>query len=479
MKVLVTGATGYIGGRLVPYLLEHKHKVRVLVRDPKRIAGRNWEHSVDIAVGDLSDINDIESALDGIETAYYLVHSMYSGIDFVKQDRQLAKNFIVAATKSGHCLRHVIYLGGILPRANKSSRHLQSRAEVGEMLRSFLPTTEFRAGPIIGSGSASFEMLRYFVQRLPIMIVPTWILNEVQPIAIRDILSYLTFALNHKPLEIVEVGSERVTFKEMIVSYAKIRGLMKRIIITVPPLLPPKQVARWLVLVTPIPDALAIPIVEGICHSVVADVSKAHETFPEVQPISFRLAAKLALEKIQNEAVATSWSGAIGTPYSYDVVDREGIIREVRSLHVDVSPEAVYKSFSTIGGKRGWLVWKWAWEIRGLIDKIAGGPGLRRGRRNPTELLPGEALDFWRVESIEPHKMLRLRAEMKVPGRAWIKWEVIPEKTGARLVQTAMFEPKGFWGAFYWYTLYPIHKKIFSDLILAIAKDATLGMGIK
>ncbi len=470
MKVLVTGATGYVGGRLVPHLLEQKHQVRVLVRDKRRIAGRAWERSVDVAVGDLTDINSLQVALRDVDAAYYLVHSMYTEVDFVIEDRLAAKNFITA----GKALKHVIYLGGIIPKTDKSSRHLQSRFEVGEILRSALPTTELRAGPIVGSGSASFELLRYFTQRMPVMIVPTWLLNEVQPIAIRDILSYLLLSLEHPPLGVVEVGSDKTTLRHMIDTYAQLRGLSKRIIITVPPLLPPRQVARWFGILSPVPNALTIPIVEGICHHIVADTTKAKKHFPQVEPIPFRRAVELALEMTEKETVATSWSSAQGRPLrSYEVVDREGLIREIRSIYTASPPKAVFKSVSGIGGEHGWLVWNWTWEVRGFIDKLLGGPGLRRGRRHQTELLPGEALDFWRVEVITPHRLLRLRAEMKLPGRAWMQWEILPENKGTRLIQTAMFEPKGFGGVFYWYSLYPIHKIIFSDLVKAIVSDAT------
>jgi uncharacterized protein YbjT (DUF2867 family) len=458
-----------VGGRLVTHLLEKKYQVRVLVRDAQRIAGRKWANLVEVAVGDLTDLNTLKPALEGIDAAYYLVHSMYTDVDFAKMDRMAAENFV----KCGKHLKHVIYLGGILPKEKKASRHLESRAEVGKILRADLPTTEFRAGPIIGSGSASFELLRYFVQRIPIMLVPTWILNQVQSIAIRDILSYLLLALEREPLGIVEVGADRITFRKMIDIYTELRGLTKRIIITLPPLIPPNHMARWFGIVSPVPDALAIPIVEGICHNVVADTSKAEKNFPEIKPIQFRLAVELALNMLQQETVPTCWSGAQGSqPQTYELVDREGLIREVRTIYTDFPAESVFSSVSSIGGKRGWLVWRWVWEIRGVMDKIMGGPGLRRGRRHPTEILPGEALDFWRVEEIKPPNLLRLRAEMKVPGRAWMQWEVRTEGSGSRLIQTAMFDPKGFLGTIYWYILYPIHKLIFNDLVRAIAYGA-------
>jgi uncharacterized protein YbjT (DUF2867 family) len=393
---------------------------------------------------------------------------MYAGVDFVNQDRLAVNNFIEA----GRHLEHVIYLGGLLPEAKPMSRHLHSRGEVGEILRANLPTTEIRAGPIIGSGSASFEMVRYVTQRFPLIIAPYWIQNEVQPIGIRDILQYLFLALSRDPLGIVEVGSDRLTFRQMMDRYAREQGLVKRWIFCVPPFLPPRYGVHWFGLFMPVTRALALPIIESISHSVVANGSKARTHFPEVQPIPYQKAVQRALERIDRNEVQTTWSGSIGHLPTYELIDSEGLIREIRTLYSECSPEAVFQSFSRIGGDRGWLVWQWVWEIRGLIDKVVGGPGLRRGRRHPTQILSGEALDFWRVEAIVPQRMLLLRAEMKLPGRAWFQWEAIPEGKGTRLIQAAMYDPKGFLENIYWYSLYPIHKLIFSDLIEAIALDA-------
>jgi uncharacterized protein YbjT (DUF2867 family) len=471
MKILLTGATGFIGGRLVPRLLERGHQVRVLVRDPRRIGGHAWLKSVEVAVGDIKDRQAVEHALQGIDVAYYLVHAMSAGRHFADRDLEAASNFAAAARD----VRHVIYLGGLLPHAQNVSAHLRSRAEVGRILREKCPTTEFRAGPIIGSGSASFEMVRYLTERLPAMIAPRWILNEVQPIAIRDILSYLLAALDKPPLGIVEVGADRLTFKQMMEIYAEVRGL-KRIIIPVP-VLAPTLAALWIGLVTPISNTLAVPLVQGIIHTVIADVSRAREVFPEIKPIPYRSAVSRAAERIQKDAVETRWTSALGNKVTYELSDHEGLIREIRTLCTSMPPEAVFKSFCSIGGDRGWLAWDWLWEIRGLLDKIAGGPGLRRGRRHPTDILPGEALDFWRVEAVEPARLLRLRAEMKVPGRAWLQWEAVPEGSGTRLVQTAMFAPRGFFGTIYWYSLYPFHRFIFSDLVRAIADGAKQSAG--
>lgn len=466
MRVLVTGATGYIGGRLIPLLLERGHRVRVLVRDASRIHGRPWADAVEVAVGDLERPETLPAALAGVDAAYYLVHSMYAGADFARRDRQAAQAFVQAARD----VSHTLYLGGLLPRGSGVSDHLGSRAEVGAILRAGLPATEFRAGPIIGSGSASFEMVRYLTERLPVMVAPRWILNEVQPIAIRDILSYLLAALDRGPSGVVEVGADRLPFVQMMHGYARARGL-KRVIAPVP-VLAPRLAALWIGLVTPIPNRLAVPLVEGMVHPVLADTTRARELFPEIHPIPYREAVERALGVIRENRVETRWSGALGDAPRFYLKDREGLIREVRTEKVPVPPERAFRAFSSLGGERGWRVWNPLWQIRGLMDRALGGPGLRRGRRHPTELLPGEALDFWRVEAVEPPFLLRLRAEMKVPGKAWLQFEAVPEEGGTRIVQTALFAPRGLAGFLYWYLLYPIHRWIFSDLVRAVAQDA-------
>ena len=468
MQVLVTGATGYVGGRLIPRLLERGHEVRVLVRDPRRIGGRPWAGQVNVIAGNLLDAASVQRAVEGVDAAYYLVHSMGANEDFAALDRKAATTFAAAADN----VAHVIYLGGLLPTVPHVSAHLRSRAEVGAILHTFCRTTEFRAGPIIGSGSASFEMVRYLTERLPVMVAPRWILNEVQPVAIRDVLSYLIAALDRSPLGIVDIGGDRLTFKQMMQEYADARNLY-RIIIPVPvPVRLSLIGANWVGLVTPIPNDLAVPLVEGVVDPIVADTTRAHSEFPEIQPITYRKALDLAIRRIQSGDVETRWSGALGGAVTYELMDVEGMAQEVRSIYTDLPPQALFKSFSTIGGDRGWLAWEWAWKIRGVMDKAVGGPGLRRGRRDPLVLLPGEALDFWRVEVADPPHLLRLRAEMKVPGRAWLQWETVPEGSGTRLVQTALFTPTGFLGMLYWYSLYPVHKVIFSALIRAIARDA-------
>lgn len=474
MKVLVTGATGYIGGRLISDLLQKGVTVRVLVRDASRIEGRNWLGNVEIFVGDLLKPETLPNALEGIDTAYYLVHSMYGGKDYAEKDREAANNFVQA----GQNLKHVIYLGGLLPNAKEISNHLRSRCEVGEILRGGLPTTEFRAGPIIGSGSASFEMVRYLTERLPVMIAPKWIHHQVQPIAVRDVMRYLVKALDTNYKGVIDIGSNILTFKEMMDGYAKVRGY-SRTIITVP-VLAPKLAAIWVGLVTPISNSLAVPLIEGVIHPIVGNTEKAQEVFPEIRPLPYIESVERALNHVNKGDVETRWSGALGTESTYSVSEWRGLVTERRSLHIDsIEPEDVFNSFTSLGGEKGWLVWEWAWEFRGLIDRLMGGPGLRRGRRHPLELLPGEAVDFWRVEEVERPETLRLRAEMKVPGRAWLEWQAMPEGNGTRLVQTALFEPSGLWGVLYWRSLYPIHRFIFDDMIKAIAQDTQKHIAIK
>lgn len=468
MKILVTGATGYIGGRLIPELLKRGHEVSVLVRDPVRIQGRSWSDQVAVFEGDLLSGEDLSAAFEGAGAAYYLIHSMREGEDFEARDREAAHHFVAAAKN----VPLVIYLGGLLPKEKEASPHLKSRAEVGRILRENRPTTEFRAGTIIGAGSASFEMIRYLTERLPVMVAPRWICNQIQPLAVRDVLQYLVSALDQPPLDIVELGADPLTFKAMLEEYAEVRGL-RRLILPIP-VLAPRLAGLWIGWVTPIPNSMAMPLVAGILHPLLADSTKARSVFPHIHPIPYRNAVELALESTLSGAVETRWSDALGNPYPvYNLVDEVGQIREVRTILVAASADDVYRQFSSLGGDTGWLVWNWAWEARGLFDRMIGGPGLRRGRRHPSELLTGEAVDFWRVEVADPPRLLRLRAEMKLPGKAWLQWEAIPQGPKTRIVQTAVFSPKGLSGALYGRALYPAHRVIFSGLVKALAKRAT------
>lgn len=468
MRVLVTGATGYIGGRLVPELLKKGYDVRVLVRDPHRLQGRRWAREVKILKGDLDNGEEIRKAIENVDAAYFLVHAMYEGKDYAEKEKKIARNF-AEATKD---LEKIIYLGGLQPKGENNSEHLKSRAEVGEILRKYGRTTEFRAGPIVGSGSASFEMVRYLTERLPVMITPKWIKNPVQPIAIRDVISYLVEALEREPLGVVDIGADVLPFRRMMEVFAEVRGL-KRVIIPVP-VLSPTLSGMWVGLITPIPNTLAVPLIKGIINPVLADTTKAEKYFPEIKPISYREAVQLALVKIQKNNIETRWSGALGAFSSYTLTDKEGMFTEVRTVLTDASPHSLYRSFTGIGGKTGWLAWNWAWKLRGFVDKLVGGPGLTRGRRDPYDLQIGEALDFWRVENLEEDKMMLLRAEMKVPGKAWLQYEIIPKGNQSQLVQTALYAPKGFFGVLYWYSMYLPHLFLFGSMARNVAKGAEI-----
>ena len=346
---------------------------------------------------------------------------------------------------------------------------------LGEILREGLHTLEFRAGPVIGSGSASFEMVRYLTERVPAMVAPRWIRNRVQPVGIRHVLVYLCEALDLVDATgVVEIGADRLTFKEMMLQYAEVRGLT-RFIVPVP-ILAPTLAGRWVGLVTPITNDIAVPLTEGLVQPVLADTTRARELFPGIEPMAYRDAVELALRRTWDDEVTTRWSSALGAAPAYRFEDREGMAQEVRTRHVEASPDDVYRSFASLGGERGWRVWRPLWRLRGILDQLVGGPGLRRGRRHPIDLEPGEALDFWRVEEARPPRLLRLRAEMRVPGRAWLQWEAIPENGGTRLVQTASFVPKGLLGMLYWYALHPAHRFIFSDLVDAVVADAEAGV---
>lgn len=467
MKILVTGATGYVGGRLIPRLLEKDFEVWALARNPEYLSGRPWSDKIHILRGDLLEPESLPADIPTFDAAYYLIHSMHGGGAFHQKDLAAAQNFYHWCGKD---IGHVIYLGGLLPKHQQNSRHLQSRAATGKCLKQLMPVTEFRAGPIIGSGSASFEMVRYLTERLPAMIAPKWILNEVQTIAIREVLAYLIAVLDKGPSGVIEIGSDKLTFRDMMLIYAEERGF-KRIIVPVP-VLAPTLAALWVGLVTPITNRLAVPLVQGVVHPVLAETTKAQQLFPEIQPANYRTSVQRALVKIDRGDIETRWTQAL-TSKPYELIDWEGIIREVRRRPVNSSPQRVFQTVTSLGGEKGWLVWNWAWKARGILDQMVGGPGLRRGRRHPQELKPGETLDFWRVEKVKQNQLLRLRAEMKVPGKAWLQFEIEPAGDGkAILTQTAFFRPKSLPGFLYWWMLYPLHALIFSDMVNALVADA-------
>jgi uncharacterized protein YbjT (DUF2867 family) len=477
--VLVTGATGYIGGRLVPRLLQTGARVRCLARDASRLQGRPWRGDVELVMGDVLRPDSLSDVMRGVAVAYYLVHSLGAGSDFPERDVTAARYFGTAAKNAG--VERIIYLGGLGDPGKALSAHLRSRHETGEALReSGVPVTEFRAGVIVGSGSLSFEMIRYLTERVPVMICPRWVYTRIQPIAVRTVLDYLVGALRvaGSAGRTIEIGgADVITYGEMLTFYAEVRGL-RRWLVPVP-VLTPKLSSYWVHFVTPIPAAIARPLIAGLRNEIIVRDDVARHLFPAIQPLDYRTAVKLALEKLRADKVETAWSDALSTSQPdatpVTLTTHEGMIIEHRQLAVDAPVEAIFRAFTGLGGTRGWLYMNWAWRIRGAFDRLCGGVGLRRGRRDADSVRVGEALDFWRVEAVEPRHLMRLRAEMKVPGKAWLQFEVKTQEHDTRplLTQIAFFAPRGLFGLVYWYALYPIHSMIFGGMIQRVAKRAT------
>lgn len=472
---LVTGATGYIGGRLVPRLLEQGHRVRCMSRDPSRLALDPWRDRVEVVKGDVMDPASLENALAGCDYAYYLVHSMGHADDFGEADRTGAENFAEAAAEAG--LERIVYLGGLGRADEDLSKHLASRHEVGRILAAGkTPVTEVRAAVIIGSGSVSFEMLRYLTEVLPIMTTPKWVRTRCQPIAIRSVLEILTSVLEDEPVNrVLEVGGpEILTYEEMMQIYAEEAGLNRRFIIPVP-VLSPGLSSRWVGLVTPLPTGVARPLVDSLKNEVIVTDDTASRLFP-YEPISYREAVRLALDRTTGRQVETRWSDAATSPALPLPSDPKwsggSRYEDTRVVHSTGTPEDVFWAFSRIGGEFGYYGFKWAWQLRGLLDVVVGGVGLRRGRRDPEDIRPGEALDFWRVREVEPGRRLLLQAEMKLPGEAWLEWTAEPDKSKTRLTQTATFVPRGLFGRLYWFFLIPFHNPIFGTMARRIATAA-------
>jgi uncharacterized protein YbjT (DUF2867 family) len=480
-SVLVTGATGYVGGRLVPLLVEAGHRVRVAARQPDQLRDRPWYPEVEACRADMFDAGSLRAAVDGIEVAYYLVHSIGGSGDFERSDRTAAENFAAAAAASG--ASRIVYLGGLAPKAEVLSPHLRSRQEVGRiLLDGSVPAVVLQAGVIIGSGSASFEMLRYLTERLPVMVAPRWVRTRVQPIAIRDALHYLVAGAEMAPgvNRAFDVGGPDVlTYADMMRRYAAVAGLPRRRIVTVP-VLSPQLSSLWIGLVTPVPGGLARPLVESLRNTVVCDEHDIAEYVPDPAPglLSFEESVELALARTQAGEVVTRWTGAAvdgapSDPLPTDPAWSGGdIYVDERSIAVGAPPDVMWSVVKIIGGGVGWYSWPLAWRVRGWIDRLSGGPGLRRGRRDAVDLRVGDAVDFWRVESLVPGSLLRLRAEMRLPGRAWLEFSIDAEGGGATLHQRAVFYPNGLLGRLYWWAVLPFHGVVFGGMLRNLARAA-------
>jgi uncharacterized protein YbjT (DUF2867 family) len=472
MRILVVGASGYIGGRLVPRLRALGHDLILMSRD-ERSPGARFP-GARIVVADLLVPESLPAALEGIEVAYYLAHAMGgSDPDFAERDRRAARNFARASAKAG--VGRIVYLGGLGDDEAELSHHLASRHETGEELAAAgVPVTEFRAAVIIGSGSASFEILRHLTERLPVMITPRWVATRCQPIGIRNVLEYLAGALDHPEITgIVEIGGPDVlSYGDMMREYARVRGL-RRLMIPVP-VLTPRLSSYWVSLVSPVPSGIARPLIEGLRTEVVVRDPGPASAFG-IRPIGYQAALERAVDRTHRHGVETTWFDALATPDKPGLTSmssREGMIIERRQRVVPAPPKLVFAEVERLGGRAGWPYANILWRIRGLMDRAVGGVGMRLGRRDPDHVRVGDAVDFWRVEEIHHPRLLRLRAEMKVPGRAWLQYEVIPTADGCRLVQEAFFEPKGLPGLAYWYVLYPVHGMIFRGMVRELGERA-------
>lgn len=472
-RILLTGASGYVGGRLLRALEARGHAVRCLARRPEFVAARAGPHTA-VVGGDCLDPGSLRGVCDGVETVYYLVHSMGSTADFEARDREAARNLGVVARRAG--VRRIIYLGGLGAGAGLS-RHLRSRHETGDMLRaSGVPVVELRSGIVLGSGSLSFELIRALVERLPVMVCPTWVRAPTQPIAVEDLIDYLLAALDlpDDGSRLFEVGgAEQVSYRDIMLEYARQRGLRRRLLPV--PLLSPRLSSLWLGLTTPVYARIGRKLVDGLRNPTVVRDAAALQVFA-VRPMGLRAAIARAIANEDQDFATTRWSDAVsssGQAPAWGGVRIGARLFDVRSIAVDAPPAAAFAPIRRIGGAAGWYCLDWLWRLRGAVDLLAGGVGMRRGRRDPDGLATGDVLDCWRVEAYEPNVRLRLAAEMKLPGRAWLEFEVEPRgASGSTIRQTAVFDPAGLAGLGYWYGIYPLHARIFGGMLRGIARRA-------
>jgi len=482
--ILVTGATGYVGGRLVPALLEAGYHVRAMARNLEKVGCRPWagHPHVELVQGDVLDPASLKKAAVGCQAAYYLVHSMIAQKEkFAEADRKAARNMVAVAEFAN--LQRIIYLGGLANSGDTTiSKHLQSRNEVAEILQTGpVPTTDLRTPMILGSGSASFEIMRYLVERLPVMTTPRWVHSLNQPIAIRDVIAYLLGCLKH-PQTIGKTydigGPDILTYRDLLDIYAEEAGLPKRFIIPVP-VLTPTLSALWIHLISPVPKSIALPLTEGLTTDAVCSENRIKQIIP-LEMLSCRQAIRLALDRIRQEQVDSCWmdAGQLLAPewaHCGDAAWAGGTILQCGyRARLKASPQDVWQPIKRIGGKTGWYFGNWMWHLRGMIDRLVGGVGTRRGRRHPTEIGVGDALDFWRVLEVEPARKLLLVAEMKLPGEALLELQINADTDDrTELIMLSRFLPKGLLGILYWYALYPFHQWIFAGMLKGIAQQIT------
>ena len=471
-RILVTGASGYVGGRLVPALLKRHLQVRCLARTPAKLRAATWFNDVDIIEGSVDD--DLTEAMEGVTAAVYLVHAIGDGEDWAERELRQANNFAAAAAAAG--VQRIVYLGGLGDDRETLSKHLSSRQDVGVALASSgVPVIELRAGVIIGSGSASFEMLRYLVDLLPVMVTPKWVSTKCQPISIADAVELVVMALttDRDITGVLEVGgADVVTYAEMMATYSRCAGLPKRFLIPVP-VLSPRLSSHWIGLVTPVPVPLAKELVQSLVNEVVVKERSACEEFG-IEPLSLEESINRALSVTRGEGAPTKFSDADLIHFEPNELDPDWaggtVFSDRQESTSTASAEAVFTELSTIGGDKGWYGGQFLWSVRGVIDQLIGGPGLRRGRRS--ELRVGDALDFWRIEQVEPPLRLRLRAEMRMPGSAWLSWTIEQTDQGATVIQTATFRPRGLLGRLYWFSVLPFHHFIFPTMLQRIVAAA-------
>jgi uncharacterized protein YbjT (DUF2867 family) len=467
--ILVTGSTGYVGRHLIPHLLERGYRVRCLVHTPARLKGQAWLPHVDIVVGDIMDRDALDRALEGVSSAYYLIHCMSNGSKYSERDLTAAGNFAEAAGRVG--IEHIVYLGGLANPETKIGMHLLSRIQTGQILRQGKTrVTEFRASLIIGTGSISFEMIRYLTEQFPILVGPRWLYNRTQPIAIQNVLYYLLAALELPASQnlIYEIGGrDSMTYAETMLAYARLRGLKRRLLVL--PGIPLKLMAYIVDRLTPVPSRIAGSLIGGMRGDSIVHNNAARKDFPQIRLLDYQISVDAALSKLAPEHIAPSvYEGT----HSVIIVKDEGFFIDHRQTSLDLSPEVVYQAFIGLGGKRGWLYLNVLWQLRGLIDRLMGGPGMR-GRQEVDQLEVGAIVDFYRVETLEPGRMLRLRAELNAPGVGWLEWRTKPQPGGGALLsQILYFVPHGFLGFLYWHVLSPVHRLVNAGLLKQVARRA-------